>query len=158
MTQIYCDPLKIFSKKAHSQIFLGWTLLNDKARRRVMAQLNCIPIPSLPVHGWQTGDAVGEGSATQRPHIVGGFGVMMPQRKHGEGVGSALSELVHAPLVPPFSLTPPPYPSSPPSTQCCEHRGCGLARGKQLCLAAINPRDVIHELLTINSVSVCKCG
>lgn len=29
---------------------------------------------------------------------------------------------------------------------------------KQLCSAVINPQDVIHELFTINSLSVYKCG
>lgn len=73
--------------------------------------------------------------------------------------GSALSELVHAPLVPPYSRTTPSLIARTLlHPKRCEHIRGGVVRGKQLRLAAINPRDVIHKLLTINSLSVCKCG
>lgn len=119
------------------------------------------------VHGWQTGAAVGEGdrlpkdphcrrdwsddAATRARRGVGGVGA-------GGGVCVCIVWAHARPSCSPFLSNPPPHRTSPPSTQCCEHIGGVVARGKQLCLAAINPRDVIHELLTINSLSVCKCG
>lgn len=37
-------------------------------------------------------------------------------------------------------------------------RGEGGIEERQLCLAVINPQDVIHKLFTINSLSVYICG
>lgn len=59
----------------------------------------------------------------------------------------------------PFSLPhlSPSLTHHPPLALCVRGEHIG-GRGKQLCLAVINPQDVIHKLLTINSLSVYKCG